>query len=127
MVKMVVGEEHGEGELATGHNVEIGYYAQIQEKTLNQESTVEKVIEDAATGDNAKIKETYKPDPNDSKATLRVESDDGNKTDCAALKFAKMVDATTFQKMDDEGQRTEALGNSSSGSVPDHGCKPLAP
>jgi magnesium-transporting ATPase (P-type) len=61
------------------------------------------------TGDNAKIKETYKPDPNDSKATLRVESDDGNKTDCAALKFAKMVDATTFQKMDDEGQRTEAL------------------
>ncbi len=55
MIKMVVGEEHGEGELATGHNVEIGYYAQIQEKTLNQESTVEKVIEDAATGDNAKI------------------------------------------------------------------------
>jgi len=55
MVKMVVGEEKGEGELAIGHNVEIGYYAQIQEKTLNQESTVEKVIEDAATGDNAKI------------------------------------------------------------------------
>jgi ATP-binding cassette subfamily F protein 3 len=55
MIKMVVGEEHGEGELAIGHNVEIGYYAQIQEKTLNQESTVEKVIEDAATGDNAKI------------------------------------------------------------------------
>lgn len=55
MVKMVVGEEKGEGELAIGHNVEVGYYAQIQEKTLNHESTVEQIIEDAATGDNAKI------------------------------------------------------------------------
>lgn len=55
MIKMIVGDEKGDGLLQTGHNVEVGYYAQIQEKTLNPESTVEKVIEDEATGDNAKI------------------------------------------------------------------------
>ncbi len=55
MIKMIVGDEFGEGELKTGHNVEVGYYAQIQEKTLDPESTVEKVIENEATGDNAKI------------------------------------------------------------------------
>jgi len=55
MVKLIVGEQEGEGELARGHNVELGYYAQIQEKTLNQESTIVKVIEDEATGENAKI------------------------------------------------------------------------
>lgn len=55
MIKMIVGDETGEGLLQTGHNVEVGYYAQIQEKTLNPESTVEKIIEDEATGDNAKI------------------------------------------------------------------------
>lgn len=55
MVKLVVGDEQGQGELVIGHNIEIGYYAQIQEKTLDPESTVEKVIEDVATGDNAKI------------------------------------------------------------------------
>ncbi len=55
MIKMIVGDETGEGFLQTGHNVEVGYYAQIQEKTLDPESTVEKVIEDEATGDNAKI------------------------------------------------------------------------
>ena len=55
MIKMIVGDETGEGLLQTGHNVEVGYYAQIQEKTLDPESTVEKVIEDEATGDNAKI------------------------------------------------------------------------
>ena len=51
----MVGEEPFDGELATGHNVEVGYYAQIQEKTLDQESTVEKIIENEATGENAKI------------------------------------------------------------------------
>jgi ATP-binding cassette subfamily F protein 3 len=55
MIKMIVGDESGEGELNTGHNVEVGYYAQIQEKTLNPDDTVEMVIENEATGDNAKI------------------------------------------------------------------------
>jgi ATP-binding cassette, subfamily F, member 3 len=55
MIKMIVGDEHGTGELITGYNVEVGYYAQIQEKTLNPEDTVEKVIENEATGENAKI------------------------------------------------------------------------
>lgn len=55
MIKMIVGDEGGKGELATGHNVEVGYYAQIQEKTLDHEATVEQVIEMEATGENAKI------------------------------------------------------------------------
>jgi ATP-binding cassette subfamily F protein 3 len=50
-----VGEEEGGGELKIGHNVEIGYYAQIQEKTLDHEATVEQVIEKEATGEMAKI------------------------------------------------------------------------
>ncbi len=55
MIKMIVGDERGDGLLNTGHNMEVGYYAQIQEKTLDPEFTVEKVIEHEATGDNAKI------------------------------------------------------------------------
>lgn len=55
MVKMIMGEEQGGGELKLGHNVEVGYYAQIQEKTLDQEATVEQVIEKEATGEMAKI------------------------------------------------------------------------
>jgi ATP-binding cassette, subfamily F, member 3 len=55
MIKLIVGEEHGEGELKIGHNIHIGYYAQIQEKTLDPESTVEKVIENEATGELSKI------------------------------------------------------------------------
>jgi ATP-binding cassette subfamily F protein 3 len=55
LVKMVVGDEEGSGELVKGHNVEIGYYAQIQEKTLDPEDRVEQVIENEATGDDAKI------------------------------------------------------------------------
>lgn len=55
MIKMIVGEEEGTGELKTGHNVEVGYYAQIQEKTLNPELNIEQIIENEATGDNAKI------------------------------------------------------------------------
>ena len=55
LVKMIVGEERGNGELVVGHNVEIGYYAQIQEKTLDPEDRVEQVIENEATGDDAKI------------------------------------------------------------------------
>lgn len=55
MVKLIVGEEGNDGELKTGHNVEVGYYAQIQEKTLDQEANVEQVIEHEATGEMAKI------------------------------------------------------------------------
>ena len=55
LVKMIVGDERGEGELVLGHNVEIGYYAQIQEKTLDHEARVEQIIENEATGDDAKI------------------------------------------------------------------------
>lgn len=55
LVKLIVGEEAGTGELKTGHNVELGYYAQIQEKTLDHEATVEQTIEREATGDLAKI------------------------------------------------------------------------
>lgn len=55
MVKLIVGEEGNQGELKTGHNVEVGYYAQIQEKTLDQEATVEQIIEHEATGEMAKI------------------------------------------------------------------------
>lgn len=55
LVKMIVGSESGTGELVVGHNVEIGYYAQIQEKTLDPEDRVEQVIENEATGDDAKI------------------------------------------------------------------------
>jgi ATP-binding cassette subfamily F protein 3 len=55
MIKLIVGEEEGEGELKIGHNIHIGYYAQIQEKTLDPEATVEQIIENEATGELAKI------------------------------------------------------------------------
>lgn len=55
LVKMIVGDESGGGELKIGHNVDIGYYAQVQEKSLNPELTIENIIENEATGENAKI------------------------------------------------------------------------
>ncbi len=55
LVKMIVGEEEGTGELKIGHNVDIGYYAQIQEKSLDPEVTIEKAIENEAVGEMAKI------------------------------------------------------------------------
>jgi ATP-binding cassette subfamily F protein 3 len=55
LVKLIVGEQDGDGELKVGHNVEIGYYAQIQEKTLDHDATVEEIISNEATGDDAKI------------------------------------------------------------------------
>lgn len=55
MIKMIVGEQEGVGELKIGHNVQIGYYAQIQEKTLDHDATVESIIENEATGELAKI------------------------------------------------------------------------
>ncbi len=51
MIKMIVGEEKYTGTLKIGHNVIVGYYAQLQEKTLDEEKTVYKTIEDIATGD----------------------------------------------------------------------------
>ena len=49
LVKLVTEKlEHG-GELKVGHNVKIGYYAQIQENTLNANDTVLSTIEQAAT------------------------------------------------------------------------------
>ncbi len=51
LVKIISEElEHG-GELKIGHNVKIGYYAQIQENTLNANDTVLSTIEEAATSD----------------------------------------------------------------------------
>lgn len=55
LVKLIVGDENGVGELKLGHNVEVGYYAQIQEKTLDQNATIEEIIQHEATGDDAKI------------------------------------------------------------------------
>lgn len=49
LVKMINGETDFNGMLKIGHNVEIGYYAQIQEKTLNENRTVLQTIEDEAT------------------------------------------------------------------------------
>ncbi len=49
LVKMINGETDAQGILKIGHNVEIGYYAQIQEKTLNENRTVIQTIEDVAT------------------------------------------------------------------------------
>ncbi len=55
LIKMIVGDTEGGGELKIGHNVDIGYYAQIQEKTLDHDATVEEIIQHEATSDDAKI------------------------------------------------------------------------
>ncbi|MEM9024990.1 MAG: ATP-binding cassette domain-containing protein, partial [Bacteroidota bacterium] len=49
LVKMINGEDLTSGELILGHNVDIGYYAQVQENTLDQEVSVLDTIENAAT------------------------------------------------------------------------------
>lgn len=52
MVKMITGDEPvTSGTLKIGHNVVIGYYAQIQEKTLDENKTVYQTIEDIATNE----------------------------------------------------------------------------
>ena len=43
------------GLLKIGHNIEIGYYAQVQEKTLDENKTVLATIEDIATNEWANI------------------------------------------------------------------------
>ena len=40
MVKLINGLKPTMGEINLGHNVKLGYYAQIQENTLNAEETV---------------------------------------------------------------------------------------
>jgi len=55
MVKMIVGQEKHEGDLKIGNGVDIGYYAQIQEHSLDPELSVFEVIEKEATGEWAKI------------------------------------------------------------------------
>lgn len=55
LVKMIVGDENYDGELKIGDAVRIGYYAQIQEHSLDQSLSVFEVIEKEATGEWAKI------------------------------------------------------------------------
>lgn len=49
--KMLVGKEPFEGNIRTGHNVQVGYYAQHQAEMLDPESTVLDIIDRAATGE----------------------------------------------------------------------------
>ena len=55
LVKLVVGQEKFEGILKLGHNVTIGYYAQIQESTLNENDTVLETIENIASNEWSNI------------------------------------------------------------------------
>jgi len=48
LVKVMVGEENFTGILKPGYNVEIGYYAQIQERSLDENKTVLSTLEDIA-------------------------------------------------------------------------------
>ncbi|UTW61508.1 ABC-F family ATP-binding cassette domain-containing protein [bacterium SCSIO 12741] len=51
LVKIINRETDCNGICELGHNVKIGYYAQVQEKTLNQDMTVLETLEHEATGD----------------------------------------------------------------------------
>ncbi|MFI3323359.1 MAG: ABC-F family ATP-binding cassette domain-containing protein [Rikenellaceae bacterium] len=51
MVKAIMQEIDFEGELQTGHNVKIGYFAQNQASLLDGNSTVFKTVDDIAVGD----------------------------------------------------------------------------
>lgn len=51
MLKLIVGDEKGEGTLTLGHNVKIGYYAQSQAEALDGNRTVFQTIDDIAVGD----------------------------------------------------------------------------
>lgn len=50
-VKCIMGQIDYEGELTTGHNVEVGYYAQNQAQLLDESLTVYETIDRVATGD----------------------------------------------------------------------------
>lgn len=51
LAKIIVGESDYEGELKTGHQVKIGYYAQNQTDYLAMNKTVFETIDEVATGD----------------------------------------------------------------------------
>lgn len=51
LVKLINGKEGHTGELTIGHNVAIGYYAQIQEGTLSADQTVFETLDNIATGE----------------------------------------------------------------------------
>ena len=51
LVKIISGKEKYDGNLKIGHNVKLGYYAQIQDGTLDESITVLKTIEDEAKGE----------------------------------------------------------------------------
>lgn len=55
LVKLINGMPATKGIIELGHNVSIGYYAQIQEKSLNPEKTVLQSIEEIATDEMSKI------------------------------------------------------------------------
>lgn len=50
-VKILIGQHNFEGELKTGHNVSIGYYAQNQDEIMDSEKTVLETIDQVAVGD----------------------------------------------------------------------------
>ncbi len=49
--KVIIGELQHTGNLKIGHNVSIGYYAQNQDETLNEDKTVFQTVDDIAVGD----------------------------------------------------------------------------
>jgi len=51
LVKIINKETDCNGIVELGHNVKLGYYAQIQEKTLDPNATLLSTLEDEATGD----------------------------------------------------------------------------
>ncbi len=48
LVKMINNQTQFDGELTIGHNIKIGYYAQVQENTLDKDQTVLETIEHVA-------------------------------------------------------------------------------
>ncbi|MCF6183614.1 MAG: ATP-binding cassette domain-containing protein [Bacteroidales bacterium] len=51
LIKVITGETDFSGKLKSGHMVKIGYYAQNQEKELDESKTVFKTLDDIARGD----------------------------------------------------------------------------
>jgi ATP-binding cassette subfamily F protein 3 len=51
MVKAIMGQIDFTGELALGHNLKIGYFAQNEASLLDEEKTVFKTVDDVAVGD----------------------------------------------------------------------------
>lgn len=51
LLRILVGDEQAEGKVEIGHNVKLGYFAQHQTATLDNDLTVFEVIDQEATGD----------------------------------------------------------------------------